>query len=575
MKLRQSIRQIFSGLAEVPDQEDSPIRYNIVRRNMTILMLLITLVPLSLMTVINYYEYRSVLRGEIVTPQKVLVNKAKHSIELFLANRLATVNFIASAYSFDELADEANLNRIFRVLKKEFEGFVDLGLIDSTGLQVSYAGPYKLQGKDYSGQSWFEHVQVNGTYVSDVFKGYRRFPHIALAVQHHPVNGKSWIVRATINTAKLDELIASMGLDPESDAFLVNKAGVLQTNSKYYGSALEKCPCIPSVSYEPSVVERVDPNGREILLTYAYFPTTDFIFMLIKPQAQVMKAWYTLKGDLLVVFLISVGLIVVVVLKLTKTMFQRMKQSDDRRALALREMEHSHKLSSIGRLAAGVAHEINNPLAVINEKAGLMKDLIEITPDFPDKERFLGPVGTIIGSVERCRTITHRLLGFARRMDVEIQVLDVNDVVSETLGFLEKEALYRNIRLNLNFAKDLGKIESDRGQLQQVFLNILNNALQAMKDGDTLSVSTFERDEESVGVTIQDTGHGMSEETMKHIFEPFFTTKTAGRGTGLGLSITYGLVKKLGGDVDVQSKVGTGTRFTVYLPKKHLDSQGS
>lgn len=173
MKLRQSIGQIFSGLAEVTDQEDSPIRYNIVRRNMTILMLLITLVPLALMTVINYYEYRSVLRGEIVTPQKVLVNKAKHSIELFLANRLATVNFIASAYSFDELADEANLNRIFRVLKKEFEGFVDLGLIDSAGLQVSYAGPYKLQGKDYSEQSWFEHVQVNGTYISDVFKGYK------------------------------------------------------------------------------------------------------------------------------------------------------------------------------------------------------------------------------------------------------------------------------------------------------------------------------------------------------------------------------------------------------------------
>ena len=160
-------------------------------------------------------------------------------------------------------------------------------------------------------------------------------------------------------------------------------------------------------------------------------------------------------------------------------------------------------------------------------------------------------------------------------MDIEIQVLDVNDVVRETLGFLEKEALYRNIKLNLNFAKDLGKIESDRGQLQQVFLNILNNALQAMKDGDTLSVSTFERDEESVGVTIQDTGHGMPEETMKHIFEPFFTTKTAGRGTGLGLSITYGLVKKLGGDVDVQSKVGAGTRFTVYLPKKHQESQGS
>ncbi|MGD9818736.1 MAG: ATP-binding protein [Desulfomonilaceae bacterium] len=575
MNLRQSIGQLFSGLAEVPGEETSPIRYTIMRRNMTILMLLITLVPLSLMTVINYYEYRSVLKDEIVTPQKVLVNKAKHSIELFLANRLATVNFIASAYSYDELADEANLNRIFRVLKREFEGFVDLGLIDSDGIQVSYAGPYKLQGKDYSEQSWFEQVRVNGTYVSDVFKGYRRFPHIALAVQTMPSTGKSWIVRATINTGKLDELIASMGLDAESDAFLVNKEGVLQTNSKYYGQALDQCPCIPSVSYEPTVLERVDPSGREIILTYAYFPTTDFILMLIKPQAQVMRAWYSLKGDLLLVFLLSVGLIVAVVLRLTKTMFQRMKEADDKRALALREMEHNHKLSSIGRLAAGVAHEINNPLAVINEKAGLMKDLIEFTPNFPEKERFMAPVGAIIGSVERCRTITHRLLGFARRMDVEIQVLDVNDVIRETLGFLEKEALYRNIKVNLNLGKELPKIESDRGQLQQVFLNILNNALQAMDDGGTVSLATFERDENFIGVTIQDTGHGMSEETLKHVFEPFFTTKAAGKGTGLGLSITYGLVKKLGGDVDVQSKIGKGTRFTVYLPKKHNMTQGN
>lgn len=575
MNLRQSISQIFSRLTEIPDQENSPIRYKIVRRNVAILMLLITLVPLSLMTIINYYEYRSVLRDEIVTPQRVLVNKAKHSIELFLANRLATVNFIASAYSYDELADESNLNRIFRVLKREFEGFVDLGLIDSAGFQVSYAGPYSLKGKDYSEQSWFENVQVNGAYISEVFKGYRRFPHIALAVHHLPENGKPWVVRATINTAKLDELIASMGLDAESDAFLVNREGVLQTNSKYYGQALDRCPCIPAVSYEPTVVERVDPRGRSVMVTYCYFPNADFIFMLIKPQAQVMKAWYTLKADLFIVFAISVGLIVAVVLRLTKSMFDKMKEADDKRALALKEMEHSHKLSSIGRLAAGVAHEINNPLAVINEKAGLMKDLIEFTPGFPEKDRFLGPVGAIIGSVERCRTITHRLLGFARRMDVEIQVLDVNGVIKETIGFLEKEALYRNIKLNLNFARELPKIESDRGQLQQVFLNVLNNAFQAMEDGGTVSVATFERDEATIGVTIQDTGHGMSEETMKHIFEPFFTTKASGKGTGLGLSITYGLVKRLGGDVEVQSKVDKGTRFTVYLPRKHQDSQGS
>jgi two-component system NtrC family sensor kinase len=138
---------------------------------------------------------------------------------------------------------------------------------------------------------------------------------------------------------------------------------------------------------------------------------------------------------------------------------------------------------------------------------------------------------------------------------------------------LEKEALHRNIELGLHLATDLSRIASDRGQLQQVFLNILNNAFQAVPDSGKVSIASFEKDIDTVGVTVQDNGHGMSEETLKHIFEPFFTTKKD-HGTGLGLSITYGLVKKLGGDIDVQSKEGHGTRFTVYLPKKQPNGIG-
>jgi two-component system NtrC family sensor kinase len=270
------------------------------------------------------------------------------------------------------------------------------------------------------------------------------------------------------------------------------------------------------------------------------------------------------------VFLFIAGILIVflVVFRLTSVMVGRMQESDRKRELAFREMQHSHKLSSIGRLAAGVAHEINNPMAVINEKAGLMKDLIEYTTDFPNKDKFLSQVNAIIQSVQRCRTITHRLLGFARRMDVETEILDVNEVVKETLGFLEKEALHRNIKVGQSLAPDLPRISSDRGQLQQIFLNILNNAFAAVQDGGDISITTWERDMDMVGISIQDTGCGMSEETLKHIFEPFFTTKKGGEGTGLGLSITYGLVKKLGGDIEVQSKAGQGTRFTIFLPKK-------
>ncbi len=136
------------AILNIPDQIEGPRRYSMIRRKVSILMLLISVVPLVLMAFINYHQYQSALRQEIVEPMTALINKGKHSFELFLINRLATVRFIASGYSYDELADAKKMNRIFRSLKQEFDGFIDLGLIDSSGVQVSYTGPYRTQGQE-------------------------------------------------------------------------------------------------------------------------------------------------------------------------------------------------------------------------------------------------------------------------------------------------------------------------------------------------------------------------------------------------------------------------------------------
>ncbi len=181
-------------LLEFPEEGESPVRYRLLRRNMLILMLLTTIVPLFFMAVVNYYQYQNALKDEIVNPLRVLVNKTKHSFELFLAQRLSTVSFIASAYPLEELADENALNRIFRVMRQEFGGFIDIGLIDERGIQISYVGPYDLKGKDYTEQSWYHEVVIRGTYVSDVFMGYRKFPHLVLAVQRRTDAGKTWIL---------------------------------------------------------------------------------------------------------------------------------------------------------------------------------------------------------------------------------------------------------------------------------------------------------------------------------------------------------------------------------------------
>ena len=533
---------------------------------MVSIMLLITIIPLFLMAIINYHEYQKALKNEMIVPLGTLVNKTRHSFELFLTERVSAVSFIASGYSFEELADQKALNSIFRVMKQEFGGFVDLGLIDASGLQVSYVGPYQLMGKNYMDHDWFAEVVVRGTHVSDVFMGYRKFPHFVIAVRHENSMGQSWILRSTIDTEKFNNLIASMSLNPASDAFILNRQGIFQTASRFYGKALEKFPMpLPPISHEPNILEMVDHKGREIFLAYSYFVSPSFIMVLVRPKGEVLRSWYTLKSEIFFVFLFSVIVIFLVIFKLSDALVKRIETSDQERDTTFHQIEHTNKLASIGRLAAGVAHEINNPMAIINEKAGLMEDLIKTMPDFSHRDKFLSLTEKIRQSVDRCSAITHRLLGFARRMDVAMETIDLNEIIKEVLGFLEREAFHRSIEIRLQLAEELPMIRSDHGQLQQVFLNIVNNAFAAMDDGDMVTIASRKFDSSIVEVSIQDNGVGMSEETKRHIFDPFFS-KRKGYGTGLGLSITYGIMQKLGGSIEVQSKEGEGAAFTLHLP---------
>ncbi len=561
-------RTVLGETSPSSEQDVSPQRYRLLRRNMIIIMVLVTVLPLFSMALINHHAYRNALQREIKTPLGVLVNKTKHSFELFLTERLSAVSFIASAYSFQELADQKALGRIFRVMKNEFGGFVDLGLIDASGVQVSYVGPYNLSGKMYKDHDWFQEVLVRGEHISDVFMGYRKFPHFVIAVRAQNDAGDSWILRATIDTDTFNLLIASMGLDPTSDAFILNRAGIFQTSSKFYGNVLDPFPMpMPPLAYEANVLERADPKGKEVLVAYAYFSSPAFVLMLVKPQGEVLQTWFTLKSEIFYIFVGSVILILLVVFKITDILVKRIEEADRKRLMTYHEIEQTNKLASIGRLAAGVAHEINNPMAIINEKAGLMEDLLQSRPDFEEKEKFLKLTESIRRSVDRCSTITHRLLGFARRMDVEIETLNLNDVVMEVYGFLEKEAFHRNIEVKVHLAEDLPEISSDHGQLQQVFINILNNAFAAVEDGGKIGIRSWEPENGFIAVSIEDNGIGMSEETKKHIFDPFFSGRK-GSGTGLGLSITYGIVKKLGGSIEVQSKPEEGSTFTVILPRE-------
>ncbi len=524
------------------------------------------------MAAFSLNKYHQAIKQEVTAPIQRLVSNARRSISFFLTERKSALQFVVQSYSLEELSDQAALNRVFLRLKSAFGGFIDLGLITDDGVQQAYVGPYKLLGKNYREQAWFGETVLRGSHVSSVFKGFRGLPHIVIAVKHERGDGRFYVLRATLDAKGINNIIDNLHLQHSTDAFLVNHQAILQTPSANYGRVLDKLPFgLPPASKHSRVTEVVDNENSPIFLGYGQIEDSPFILMMIRPSEEAMAGWRSLVSEMVVFLVVSILIIVGVALRVSTMLIGRIYEADHKRAVSLHEMEYTNRMASIGRLAAGVAHEINNPLAIINEKAGLMKDYIQIMGDFEHQEKFAALVDSVLNSVKRCRDITHRLLGFARHMKVEYEAIDIAVLIQEVLSFLGKEAEYRNIRINVDIPPDLPTIYSDRGQLQQVFLNLINNALAALDEYGRIDITAEQQDPEHIVVSVADNGVGIPPENIDRIFEPFFTTKGA-KGTGLGLSITYGIVKKLGGSLQAESEVGRGTRFRVSLPLSHRPS---
>ena len=189
-----------------------------------------------------------------------------------------------------------------------------------------------------------------------------------------------------------------------------------------------------------------------------------------------------------------------------------------------------------------------------------------IAETYQHDHELLENIDSILEAVERCGRITRQLLGFSRKFDIKNQKINLKEIISDVLAFHNEEAEYRNIRVNVDMSEEAIEIVSDRGKLQQILLNLVNNAFQAIHDGCRLDIKARRKEPDSVVIYISDNGCGMPEETLPKIFEPFFTTKEQGVGTGLGLAITSGLIKKLRGEISVKSKQNEGTTFTIILP---------
>ncbi len=274
------------------------------------------------------------------------------------------------------------------------------------------------------------------------------------------------------------------------------------------------------------------------------------------------------------VFLVLISSLLLFVLIGTKLLLRKMKHIERQRRVINDRILHTKKMTSISQLSVGIAHEINNPLACIKEEAGWMQDILsrENMQNIPDHDELMESLREIDRQAGRCREITHKLLSFGRKMDSEIERIDINRLIEELVRLKERDAALLSIRFIRNYENKLPLVLADPSQLRQVFFNLINNAMEAIHaPGGEIRITTRKEKGDRIRVVIDDTGTGIPYENQHKVFDPFFTTKETGKGTGLGLSICHGIIERVGGTISMTSEVGRGTTFTVTLPLKQPD----
>jgi two-component system NtrC family sensor kinase len=269
---------------------------------------------------------------------------------------------------------------------------------------------------------------------------------------------------------------------------------------------------------------------------------------------------------MIVGFIIIISMAVI----LSRTVVRRVARSEQETQMMSKKVVEAGKLASVGELAAGIAHEINNPVAIMVEEAGWMGDLLEdmALEKGQDRAEFERAIKQIQTQGKRCKDITHKLLSFARQTDATIEDVDILRLLEELIELSAQRAKYAMVKIKTDFGDNLPTLKVSATELQQVFFNLINNALDAMeKQGGDLNIFCH-RENDSVTIKVADTGGGIPKANLDRIFDPFFTTKPVGKGTGLGLSICYGIIEKMGGKLGVESVVGQGTTFTISIPLK-------
>jgi two-component system NtrC family sensor kinase len=538
-----------------------------LRWRIVLVLLAAALLPLALAGFGSWVVFGELLENKALDQMRTIVQSHARAIEAYLSERVSLLQLTAESSSLDQIACKERVRELLAELNRSSGGgFVDLGVIDAQGRHLAYAGPYDLQDRNYFHTDWFSEVMVKGEYISDVFLGFRQVPHCIIAIK--TATGRDvWILRATINSDQFDALVATEVLGENSDAYIVNREGLYQTTPRV-GALLEKAPVPPAEVHAGVRDRRVTVEGVVKIEVTTWINEDRWMLVVHQDLAAVKAPVNQAIARGAYVVLVAVLFLVVTTFLATQHLIRRIDTVTAQRDEMSRAFMRSAKLASIGELSTGLAHEINNPLATISAEQTNIADLVTEMDGGERGRMVLEAVDRSKKQVQRCASITKKMLQFGRERESTLELTDIAPRLAEITNLLHRHASVRNVEISLDIGKDLPPVMIDPLELEQVLVNLINNSIDAIGEGGGFIQIRARRDRDQVHLEVEDNGVGIHPDDMDRIFEPFFTTKPVGRGTGLGLSVCYGIVHSWGGRITAESERGKGTTIHIFLPMR-------
>jgi len=531
-------------------------------------LLLAFLLPMAVLSAYFHFQFTFTLKESAKLNLAAISESQRNTVDLFLQERVINIFSQFQSKEFNLIPTRLKMEDYLQNLRQVSDAFIDVGFLNDAGIQIGYAGPFPyLQDKNYASEEWFSTLinENQNHFISDIYLGFRNKPHFTIAVKQL-IDGKHYVMRTTLDPDKFYMFLRTINHAKGVESALINHAFIYQIVDPDRGQLFGLSDFRPSAMTGTDVQE-IKKEGDSILVAYSWLKETPWALIVREPLNIAHAQMYRARRIMIACIVFLAVVVFMVIWFTTNSLVDRARDSAEKRDELQAQLLHAAKLASVGELATGVAHEINNPLAIIMATTGVVRDMLN--PAFgleASPEDILKELGTVDSAVLRAKGITQKLLDYGRKNPPRPVPCKLNLLVDEVLsGFKQHELEIQNIVIHRDFGQNLPEIFVDPDQVRQILLNMINNAGDAINGTGAITVATHSN-KDHVLVTVTDTGHGMTSDQVKKVFDPFYTTKEVGKGTGLGLSVSMSIAKSMGGSIEVQSIPDVGSSFTVSFP---------